>query len=72
MILLEAGVTVTVGAITGTVTATEAVPDALLYDEELALSGVYLAVSVSEPAASDPAGIVIAAEPAPSMVADEV
>jgi hypothetical protein len=28
--LLEAGLTVTVGVVTGTVTATEAVPDALL------------------------------------------
>jgi len=65
-------VTVTVGVIAGIVTVTAAVPDVLLYDEELALSGVYLAVSVSEPATSDPAEIMIAAEPALSVVVDEV
>jgi hypothetical protein len=38
---------------------------------ELAESGVYLAVSVAEPAASDPDGIVMVAEPELSVVADE-
>jgi hypothetical protein len=33
---------------------------------------VYLAVSVSEPAASDPAGIVMVAEPELSVVEDDV
>ena len=64
--------TVTVGVTGDCVTVTEAVPLALKYAAELALSGVYLAVSVSEPAASDPAGIVIVAEPELSEVADEV
>ena len=54
------------------VTVTEPVPEALLYAAELALSGVYWAVSVSEPMASDPAGIVMDAEPELSVVADEV
>jgi hypothetical protein len=54
------------------VTVTDAVPDALLYVDELAESGVYLAVSVSEPAASDPAGIVIVAAPELSVVVAEV
>lgn len=57
--LLDTGVTVTAGVVFGWVTVTELDPEALLYVEELALSGVYLAVSVSEPAESDPAGIVI-------------
>ena len=70
--LLDAGVTVTVGVVAGAVTVTEAVPDALLYDEELALSGVYFAVSVSEPAASDPAAIAMVAEPELSVVVDDV
>jgi hypothetical protein len=70
--LLDAGVTVTVGVIAGCVTVTVAVPDALLQIAELPLSGVYFAVSVSEPAASDPAGIVMVAEPELSVVADEV
>jgi len=54
------------------VTVTEAVPEALLYREELALSGVYSAVSASEPVASDPAGIVMVAEPELSVAAEEV
>jgi len=38
----------------------------------LAASGVYLAVSVSEPAVSDPEAMVMVAEPATSVVdADE-
>ena len=72
VMLLDAGVTVTVGVVAGAVTVTEAVPEALLYREELALSGVYLAVSVSEPVASDPAGIVMVAEPELSVAAEEV
>jgi hypothetical protein len=42
VMLLEAGVTVTVGVVatTGEVTATVAVPVALSYVDELALSGV--------------------------------
>lgn len=71
VMLLEAGVTVTVGVVAGAVTVTEAVPEALLYAAELALSGVYLAVSVSEPAASDPAGIVMVAEPELRVVETE-
>jgi hypothetical protein len=71
VMLLEAGVTVTVGVVVDAVTVTGAVPEALLYAAELALSGVYLAVNVSEPAASDPAGIVMEAEPELSGVAAE-
>ena len=48
------------------VTVTEAVPEALLYAAELPESGVYFAVNVSAPAASEPAGIVTVAEPEPS------
>ena len=70
--LLEAGVTVTVGVVVGCVTITDAVPDALLYEEELALSGVYLAVSMSDPAEREPAGIVMVAEPELSVADDEV
>ena len=72
VMLLDAGVTVTVGVVAGAVTVTEAVPEALLYREELALSGVYSAVSASEPVASDPAGIVMVAEPELSVAAEEV
>jgi len=67
--LLDAGVTTTVGVVNGDVTVTEADPVALLNDDELALSGVYFAANVSEPAVSDPAGIEIVAEPALSVVA---
>jgi hypothetical protein len=70
--LLDAGVTATVGVVAGAVTVAEAVPEALLYAAELALSGVYFAVNVSEPIPSDPAAIVIVAEPELSVVADEV
>src|ERR1035437_7042892 len=72
VMLPDVGVTVTVGVTAGAVTVTEAVPEALLYAAELALSGVYLAISVSEPAASDPAGTVMVAEPELSVVVDEV
>jgi hypothetical protein len=54
------------------VTVTEAVPDALVYTPELALSGVYVAFSVSEPGANDPAGIEIVADPELRVVAAEV
>ena len=67
VMLLDAGVTVTVGVVVGAVTVTEA----LMYVDELAESGVYLAVSVSEPAASDPAGTVMVAEPELSVVEAE-
>jgi len=70
--LPDAGVTVTVGVVAAAVTVTEAVPEALVYAAKLALSGVYLAVSVSEPAASEPAGIVMLAEPALKVVEGEV
>jgi hypothetical protein len=71
VMLLDAGVTVTVGVVVGAVTVTEAVPEALMYVDELAESGVYLAVSVSEPAASDPAVTVMVAEPELSVVEAE-
>jgi hypothetical protein len=45
---------------------------ALKYAELLAAFGVYLAVSVSEPVASDPAGMTMIAEPELSVAADEV
>ena len=51
------------GATGDCATVTEAEPVAVKYISELVPSGVYLAVKVSEPAASDPAGIVIEAEP---------
>src|ERR1035438_6810283 len=59
--LLDPGVTVTVGVVTGCLTVIEVVPDALLKFKDLAQSGVYFEVSVPEPAASDPAGIVMVA-----------
>lgn len=71
VMLLETGVTPTVGVINGAVTVTDAVPEALWYVAELALSGVYLAVSVSEPVASEPVGIVMVTEPALSVLAEE-
>jgi hypothetical protein len=65
-------VTVTVGVMSvGAVTVTEWVPEAELYVEELDESGVYLAVSVFVPAASEPAGIVILAEPELRVVEEE-
>ena len=72
VMLPDVGVTVTVGVTAGAVTVTEAVPEALLYAAELAPSGVYLAISVLEPAASDPAGTIMVAEPELSVVVDEV
>ena len=72
VMLLDAGATPTVGVINGVPTVTEAVPEALLYVLELALSGVYLAVSEFEPAASEPAGMVMDAEPALSVVVADV
>jgi hypothetical protein len=69
-----AGVTVTVGVNNGTVTATAdvAVPEALLYFDELLESGVYAALKLSEPTASDPAATVIVVEPATSVVEADV
>jgi hypothetical protein len=53
-------------------TDTELIPVALVYVDELALSGVYVAVSVSVPPASDPAGIEMPAPPPFRAVAAEV
>lgn len=72
LMLLAAGVTVTVGFVAGSVTEIAAVPEALVYVDELAESGVYAAVSVSAPAASDPAAIVIVADPEVSVVDEDV
>jgi hypothetical protein len=70
----DAGVTVTVGVANACVTVTgdAADPEALLNVAELAASGVYFALNVSDPTASDPAAIVIVAEPAVSVVAVDV
>jgi hypothetical protein len=62
----------TVTAVPACVSVTEPVPEALLYVELLAASGVYFAVSVSEPTASEPAAIVMLADPAVSVVALDV
>jgi hypothetical protein len=62
----------TVTAVPACVTVTDPVPEALLYVELLAASGVYLAVNVSEPTASVPTAIVMVAEPAVSVVALDV
>lgn len=51
---------------------TVAVPEALPYTDKLAESGLYFAVSVSDPAPSDPAEIAIVADPVLSVVAAEV
>ncbi len=67
----DAGVTVTIGVAVDEVTVTLPIPDALLYETTLALSGVYLAVRVSEPVASEPAAIVTVADPALSVAAEE-
>ena len=73
VIVFEAGVTVTVGVSKGTVTVTaDDVPEALLYVDVLFASGVYFAVKVSDPAASEPAAIVIDADPAASAVEADV
>ncbi len=70
--MLEApGVTLTVGVSSG-VTVTELLPVAELYVVELDESGVYAAVSVSVPAESELAGMVIDAEPELRVVAAEV
>ena len=71
VMLPDAGVMVTTGVV-GCVTVNEAVPVALLYIELLAASGVYFTVSVSEPAASEPAAIAMLAEPAVSVAALDV
>jgi hypothetical protein len=53
--LVEAGVNVTVGVVN--VTATKPVAEALLKIGALAASGVYVAISLSVPAANMPAAI---------------
>ena len=70
--VVSSGVTVTVGDFADWLTVTPAVPEALLNFAALAESGVYFAVSESEPGASDPAGIVMVTEPELSIAADEV
>ena len=70
--LPTAGATVTVGVVKGDVTVTGAVPEALLKVAVLAASGMYFAVSVSEPAVSDPEAMVMVAEPATSVVEADV
>jgi hypothetical protein len=65
------GVTVTVGA-TGALTVTEPVPEDVLYDTELAESGVYVAVSESVPTGSVPLAMLIVAELLLSVVAADV
>jgi hypothetical protein len=69
--VVSSGVTVTVAAAAVCVTVSEALPEALLYIAELAVSGVYFALNVSTPAARDPAGIVMVADPEASAVAAE-
>jgi len=54
------------------VTVTEPVPEAELYLEELAESGVNEAVSVSVPVGSAPAGMAMVAEPELSGVEADV
>jgi hypothetical protein len=54
-----------------TVTACD-VPVADVYTVELAASGVYVAVSVGVPEASDSAGTVTVALPLASVIADDV
>ena len=72
VVLLEAaGVTVTVG-VTSAVTVTEPLPEAELYLEELAESGVYAAASVSVPVERTPAGMAMVAEPELSGVEADV
>ena len=70
--LAAAGVTMTVGVSSAVITVTVEVPDALLYDAVLAESGVYFAVNVLAPVASDPAVMVIDADPKLSVVVAEV
>jgi hypothetical protein len=69
-----AGVTVTVGVATAAVTTTgdAAAPEALLNVAELLASGVYVALSASEPTASDPAAMVMVTDPATSVVEADV
>jgi hypothetical protein len=74
VMLDEAGVTVTVGAIAvvAAVTVTVFVPVAEVKLEELFESGAYVAVSVSAPVANAPAGIVIVTLPLASVVEADV
>ncbi len=68
---VSSGVTVTVADLGACVTVTLAVPDAESYVEELDVSGVYRAVSVTDPAAREFAGMVTVADPALSVVAED-
>jgi hypothetical protein len=61
--LAVAGKTLTLAVAKACVTVTVAVPLELLYVVELAASGVYFAISVSEPTAREPAAIVMLADP---------
>jgi hypothetical protein len=65
-------VRVTVGVVPPAVTVTIFVPVALVYVAELVASGVYVAVSVSVPVASEPAGTVIVALPLIKVVVADV
>ena len=69
--LSDPGVTATVGVVLVTVTLVD-VPLELLYVGALAVSGVKLAVSVSEPAARVPAGQLIVAAPEINVAAVEM
>ena len=71
--LASVGLTETAGvACVEVVTVTCAVPVEDLYVDELAPSGVYVAVNVLDPAASDPAGMVIVTVPPLSGVDGEI
>jgi hypothetical protein len=68
--LATPGVSVTVGVIFVTTIRFE--PNAVAYTEELPLSGVYIALSVSVPGASDPAGTSMVTLPPASAAAPEL
>jgi hypothetical protein len=68
--LASPDVTVTVGVIC--VTFTSVAPNAFANTEELPVSGVYIALNVSLPGASDPPGISIVTLPPTSVVAPEL
>jgi hypothetical protein len=73
VIVEDAVVMVTVdGLFTAAVTITDVEPVAPLYVDELELFGVKVAVSVSVPVASAPAGIANVAEPPLRVVEAEV
>ena len=67
--LVDDGVTLTAGIGSARDTVTKAVPDEKLKLVALSLSGVYLALRVSDPAARRPAGMTIVAAPSLSAVA---